>query len=188
MGELNGQFNARIHALELILENETSLPAVTSVDNGDVLAVVDGAWAKTDLPSELPAYTASDIGKVLMVVDYGDGEVRVIVPQQTKFFMDSTDTVSLDNVDTTAFVVGATATLILSSQDGSMSPTEYSVTCTVGANGVRTFSSEDCPVTITKRNNGSVVATSQIEGELTIFLSQVTPNPQLAWVSVDAGN
>ena len=45
------------------------LPAVTSSDNGDVLTVVSGKWAKADVPTELPAVTADDNGKVLKVVD-----------------------------------------------------------------------------------------------------------------------
>lgn len=45
----------------------SSLPDVTSSDNGDVLMVVNGAWAKADPPSGLPAVTSSDNGKVLTV-------------------------------------------------------------------------------------------------------------------------
>lgn len=48
-----------------------ALPAVTSEDNGDILGVVEGAWAKRD--PELPAVTAEDIGKVLTVVSDGEG-------------------------------------------------------------------------------------------------------------------
>lgn len=40
-----------------------SLPIVTSDDNGDVLTVVEGAWAKADAPSGLPA--AGTDGNVL---------------------------------------------------------------------------------------------------------------------------
>lgn len=45
------------------------LPEVTADDNGDVLAVVEGAWAKSDAPTELPAVTASDNGKALTVAE-----------------------------------------------------------------------------------------------------------------------
>ena len=45
-----------------------SLPAVTAADNGDVLTVVDGAWAKAAAPKELPTVTAADDGSVLKVV------------------------------------------------------------------------------------------------------------------------
>lgn len=45
------------------------LPAVTASDNGDVLTVVNGKWAKADAPKELPAVTAEDNGSVLKVVD-----------------------------------------------------------------------------------------------------------------------
>ena len=47
----------------------TELPAVTSSDNGDVLMVVEGVWAKADPPTELPAVTSSDNGDVLTVVN-----------------------------------------------------------------------------------------------------------------------
>lgn len=47
----------------------SELPAVTSDDNGDVLTVVSGAWAKADPPSSLPAVTVSDNGDVLTVVE-----------------------------------------------------------------------------------------------------------------------
>ena len=45
------------------------LPAVTAADDGDVLTVVNGKWAKADAPKELPAVTAEDNGSVLKVVD-----------------------------------------------------------------------------------------------------------------------
>ena len=42
-----------------------ALPAVTSEDNGDILGVVEGAWAKRD--PELPAVNGDDNGKILGV-------------------------------------------------------------------------------------------------------------------------
>lgn len=47
----------------------SELPAVKSVDNGKVLAVVNGKWAKADIPSQLPAVTAANNGAVLKVID-----------------------------------------------------------------------------------------------------------------------
>lgn len=47
----------------------SGLPSVTSADNGDVLTVVEGAWAKAEATKELPAVTSSNNGQVLMVVD-----------------------------------------------------------------------------------------------------------------------
>lgn len=41
------------------------LPAVTTDDNGDILKVTAGAWAKA--PAELPAVTADDNGDILKV-------------------------------------------------------------------------------------------------------------------------
>lgn len=46
-----------------------SLPPVTRTNNGQILTVVDGAWAAADAPTELPAVTAADNGDVLKVVD-----------------------------------------------------------------------------------------------------------------------
>jgi len=43
------------------------LPKVTSSDNGKVLKVVTGAWAKAAETAELPSVTASDNGKILGV-------------------------------------------------------------------------------------------------------------------------
>ena len=45
----------------------SDLPEVTDADNGDVLTVVEGVWAKADPPSGLPAVTSSDNGDVLTV-------------------------------------------------------------------------------------------------------------------------
>ena len=45
----------------------TELPSVTTSDNGKILKVTSGAWAKGDAPTELPAVTTSDNGKVLTV-------------------------------------------------------------------------------------------------------------------------
>lgn len=45
------------------------LPSVTNDDNGDILAVVSGAWAKAAIPSQLPAVTSENNGAVLKVID-----------------------------------------------------------------------------------------------------------------------
>lgn len=47
----------------------SGLPDVTAADNGSVLTVVNGAWAKAAAPKELPTVTAEDDGDVLTVVD-----------------------------------------------------------------------------------------------------------------------
>lgn len=44
------------------------LPEVSGADNGNVLTVVSGAWAKAAIPSQLPAVTGADDGDVLTVV------------------------------------------------------------------------------------------------------------------------
>lgn len=45
----------------------TELPAVTNVDDGNVLGVVSGNWAKMSVPTELPTVGGTDSGKVLTV-------------------------------------------------------------------------------------------------------------------------
>lgn len=45
------------------------LPTVSASDNGKMLKVVSGAWAKADETKELPTISSSDNGKVLRVVD-----------------------------------------------------------------------------------------------------------------------
>lgn len=45
------------------------LPAVTAADNGDLLTVVNGKWAKASAPKELPTVSATDNGSVLKVID-----------------------------------------------------------------------------------------------------------------------
>ena len=48
----------------------TGLPEVTTDDNGDVLTVVEGEWAKAaPSGSDLPAVTSDDNGNVLTVVE-----------------------------------------------------------------------------------------------------------------------
>lgn len=47
----------------------SELPAVKDADNGKVLTVVSGKWAKADLPAELPAVASEDNGKVLKVIE-----------------------------------------------------------------------------------------------------------------------
>lgn len=46
-----------------------ALPAVTAVDNGDVLTVVSGEWAKAAPTNPLPSVTSDDNGDVLTVVE-----------------------------------------------------------------------------------------------------------------------
>ena len=46
-----------------------TLPVVDSGDNGDIMMVVEGEWAKAQLPDELPSVGAGDNGKVLGVAD-----------------------------------------------------------------------------------------------------------------------
>lgn len=59
--------NVRLNGTEVTIGAE--LPAVTAADNGDVLTVVEGAWAKAEPTAELPAVTATDNGDILTVVE-----------------------------------------------------------------------------------------------------------------------
>lgn len=56
-----------INAIAAIAGSTLELPKVKSTDNGSVLTVVSGKWAKAAIPSQLPAVTAEDAGSVLKV-------------------------------------------------------------------------------------------------------------------------
>ena len=47
----------------------SELPTVSTTDNGDVLKVVSGKWAKGEESKELPAVSSTDNGNVLTVVE-----------------------------------------------------------------------------------------------------------------------
>ena len=72
-GNINDVANAQTDA-ELIdkiedIVGSKELPEVTSEDNGDILAVVNGAWAKSTPESDLPEVTSEDNGDFLRVVN-----------------------------------------------------------------------------------------------------------------------
>jgi hypothetical protein len=58
-----------INAIASIAGSASNLPAVSADDNGDILQVVNGKWAKVAASKELPAVTDADNGSVLKVVD-----------------------------------------------------------------------------------------------------------------------
>ena len=58
-----------IYKLATIAPSIVGLPAVTSEDNGMILTVVNGKWAKAAAPVGLPAVSATNNGKILKVVD-----------------------------------------------------------------------------------------------------------------------
>lgn len=58
-----------ILAIATAVASTIELPAVTGADNGNVLTVVSGKWAKATIPSQLPAVSATDNGSVLKVVE-----------------------------------------------------------------------------------------------------------------------
>lgn len=57
-----------IAAIATAVSSTIELPAVTSSDNGDVLTVVNGKWAKAAATIELPTVSGADDGDVLTVV------------------------------------------------------------------------------------------------------------------------
>lgn len=46
----------------------SELPAVSATNNGQILTVVNGAWAASNAPAELPTVTGDNDGEVLTVV------------------------------------------------------------------------------------------------------------------------
>lgn len=58
-----------INKIATIASSTVGLPAVTSEDNGMILTVVNGKWAKAAAPVGLPTVSATNNGKILKVVD-----------------------------------------------------------------------------------------------------------------------
>lgn len=58
-----------IAAIATAVSKTIELPAVSAADNGSVLTVVSGKWAKAAIPSQLPAVSATDNGSVLKVIE-----------------------------------------------------------------------------------------------------------------------
>ena len=56
--------------------NDDELPAVTAADNGDVLGVVNGAWAKTEVPSGVLIINADPNG----TATYDSGKSAAVIP------------------------------------------------------------------------------------------------------------
>ena len=86
----------------------SSLPEVTSDDNGDVLTVVEGEWAKAEPATELPTASASNVGQTLTVnKSYTKG--AVIVPEQTVTLVaveDGDPEAECSNANLSLFTVG----------------------------------------------------------------------------------
>lgn len=68
-----------IQKLATIAGSTVELPAVTTEDNGDVLTVVEGKWAKAGIPAQLPTVTSEDAGKVLTV--NSEGQWVAVLPE-----------------------------------------------------------------------------------------------------------
>ena len=124
------------------IKSATELPDVSDVDDGDVLTVVDGEWAKAEpsgggssLPSVsstdngdvltvvngawdkaastgLPAVTSSDIGRGLSVQRVYHAGAGVIAPQQTITVNVESGGV-LSNTNPSLFTVGASCAMTL---------------------------------------------------------------------------
>ena len=67
--DFNAMNREWVRAVAKEAASSSGLPEVSGSDNGDVLTVVEGAWAKAAPPAELPAVTSSNNGNVLTVVE-----------------------------------------------------------------------------------------------------------------------
>lgn len=66
------QLSKRVDDADKKLAEAVELPVVSGADNGNVLTVVSGAWAKAAIPSQLPSVTTSDEGSILTVNSSGE--------------------------------------------------------------------------------------------------------------------
>ena len=70
-------------------EGGSDLPEVSAADNGDVLTVVNGTWAKAEAPTGLPVVSGVDNGKYLGVVNgewsTTDGDVFSVTVTMTQY-------------------------------------------------------------------------------------------------------
>lgn len=82
------------------------LPSASASDNGKVLGVVSGSWAKMDAPDGLPSVSGSDNGKVMGVSGGSWGAVSLSIPS------DTTDLTNGAGYQTASDVSGAIATAI----------------------------------------------------------------------------
>ena len=66
--------------------NPDELPSVTGSDNGKLLGVSNGAWAKVSAPTELPSVTSSDEGKMPVVNSSGQWATTNAFEEETWTF------------------------------------------------------------------------------------------------------
>lgn len=99
------------------IKSATELPDVSDVDDGDVLTVVDGEWAKAEPSgggSSLPSVSSTDVGKVMRVQNGATATVTTIVPEQT--VANTGENVELENAVVSAFVAGTKITATINNK------------------------------------------------------------------------
>lgn len=79
----------------------SSLPEVSSTDNGDILKVVSGEWAKATPSTELPVVSATDNGDVLTVVEGAWAKAAPSGGGSNVLVVNYTATVEEDNITIT---------------------------------------------------------------------------------------
>lgn len=85
--KISDQSKVKYNPVSRELENtDSGLPTVTSSDNGDVLTVVEGVWAKAEPQGGLPAVTSSDEGKFLRVSSSGDWVAEAVPSAETESY------------------------------------------------------------------------------------------------------
>ena len=119
---------------------EEKLPPVGTSDNGKVLGVSEGAWAKIPAPSGLPEIGEGDTGKVLTATAEGaawqsgggsGGGVLVVGLDMQTFTLDTTWQEIYD-----AMAAGKIAYIYLAMEtEGSIAAAGYVVVNAIGASG-----------------------------------------------------
>lgn len=181
------------------IKSATELPDVSDADDGDVLTVVDGEWAKAEPSgggSSLPSVSSTDNGDVLTVVDgawdkaastglpavtsadNGKGlsvqgtpvAGAVIVPEQTASYDEDNSWYPLSNFNLSLFTEGVTVLLTIGEQS------EVCTVMTDGQNAWVSFSDGSAGIEYSGGLAGAWIETADPPATLTVSCALATFN------------